>query len=250
MVARLLFLFVLLAAAPLAAQQQIDHEAEYRACMTLTRNDPNAALQAAEAWLELGGGEPARHCIAVAKIAQGRFGEAAQDLENLANTLEAPVPDLRSEMLAQAAQAWSMAGDLSRALAAQTAGLQALGTNIELRIDRAITLASLDRYWDAIDDLNAANEQAPSRADILVYRASAYRQVEAYDLAMEDADRALHMDPSNPEGFLERGLLHFANGDTEAARADWQQIMLIAPGTPAAQIAEENLTALRASEGQ
>ena len=58
------------------------------------------------------------------------------------------------------------------------------------------------------------------------------------------------MDPSNPEGFLERGLLHFANGDTEAARADWQQIMLIAPGTPAAQIAEENLTALRASEGQ
>jgi tetratricopeptide (TPR) repeat protein len=120
--------------------------------------------------------------------------------------------------------------------------------NIELRIDRAITLASLDRYWEAIDDLNLANEQAPGRADILVYRASAYRQVEAYDLAMEDANQALDLDPSNAEGFLERGLLNFARGDLEAARSDWRQIMLIAPGTPAAQIAEENLTALRQSE--
>src|SRR3546814_7608799 len=70
----------------------------------------------------------------------------------------------RAALLAQAGQAWLRAEEPDRAYAVQTTALDLLATAgkpraaVEIRIDRAVTLAAKGRYWEAIDDLNLALE--------------------------------------------------------------------------------------------
>ncbi len=241
-----LALTLLLAAPSVAAQDTtaVDHEREYAACMTLTRAKPADALASARAWEAQGGGDAARHCSAVAMIGLGRYDEAAVRLEALATDLGPAEADLRIGVLAQAGQAWLLAADAERAVAAQTAALALAPDNTELLIDRGLSLASLTRYWEAIDDLNRAFDLAPARADILIFRANAYRYLETLDLARDDVDRALTLEPDNPDGLLERGILKRLAGEPEAARADWQRVLTVANGTPAADAARGNLTRL------
>jgi tetratricopeptide (TPR) repeat protein len=229
----------LLAGAPgLAGAQQIDAEQEYLACLKLARSSPEEALASAESWESQGGAGPSRHCKAVALARLGRFAESAEMLERLVDE----VPErMRAGVLTQAGQAWLMAEDAERAYRAQTRALEADPDNVELLIDRSITLAGIDRFWEAIDDLNRASDLAGPRADILIYRATAYRFVDAPDLAMEDVNRALQLEPSHPEGLMERGILRYQEGDIRGARTDWQAVVDVAPNTPAAVAAKENL---------
>lgn len=222
----------------------LDHEAEYRACMALAQDDPAQALKSALVWADQGGGVAADHCIAVAMLGQGRFGESAERLEILAESLGPELEYLRSDVLAQSGQAWLLAGDLKRAASAQTAALALSPDDPELRIDRSMTLAMNGQYWEAIDDLNEANSQAPDRADIYVFRASAYRQVEAFDLALQDLDAAFELDPENVEALLERGNLHRLMGRDDEARDDWLRVTSLAPESPAADAARANLERL------
>jgi len=241
-----LALTLILATPTFAAQDTapVDHEREYAACMTLTNTKPADALASAGAWEAKGGGDAVRHCAAVAMIRLGRYDEAAVRLEALAADLDPTNAGLRIGVLAQAGQAWLLAADAERALAAQTAALALAPDNAELLIDRSISLATLTRYWDAVDDLNRAFDLAPGRADILILRASAYRYLDTLGLARDDVDRALILEPNNPDGLLERGILERLAGKPEAARADWQRVLIIANGTPAADAARGNLTRL------
>jgi tetratricopeptide (TPR) repeat protein len=237
---------LLIAASPVAAKDSapVDHEREYAACMTLTRAKPADALASARAWEAQGGGNAARHCTAVAMIGLGRYDEAAVRLEALAGDLGPADTDLRIGVLAQAGQAWLLAADAERALAAQTEALALAPDSAELLIDRGLSLATLSRYWEALDDLNRALDLAPGRADILIFRASAYRYLQTLDLARDDVDRALKLEPNNPDGLLERGILKRLAGEPEAARADWQRVLTVAGGTPAADMARGNLARL------
>lgn len=247
-----LLLVLTILAAPALAQQPLrplDHAAEYDACMKLARQEPQAAEDSARTWLDRGGGTPAKHCIAVALIGQQRYAEAAEKLEELAAEMQDPRPELQSEMLAQAGQAWMLAGNSGRALAAQTEGLSHQPENIELLIDRAIAYATREQFWEAVDDLEKAYELDPERTDVLVLRASAYRRLDAVELALDDLNRALEIDPSNPEGLLERGIVHRLRGNDEAARQDWRKIVESVPGTPAAEIAQRNLDKLENGGG-
>ena len=241
-----IILMFLLATSSVAAQKiaPVDHESEYASCMALTRTQPADALESARAWLAQGGGNAARHCAAVALIGLGRYDEAAVRLDALAAEVDPAEIELRTGILAQSGQAWLLAADAERALAAQTAALKLAPDMIEVRIDRSISLVTLTRYWDALDDLNRALDLEPKRADILIFRASAYRFLETLDLARDDVDRALTLEPDNPDGLLERGILKRLTGEPEAARADWQRVLEIAKGTPAADIARGNLTRL------
>ena len=246
-IALLAGLGLLALAAPLSAQQPqrpLDHEAEYEACMQLARHDPRAAEDSARAWLGLGGGEPAKHCISVSLIGQQRYAEAAEMLENLAADMKEPIARLQSEMMAQAGQAWMLADNSGRALQAQSKGLTYMPENIELLVDRSITHATRDEFWEAVDDLDKAYALDRRRTDVLVLRASAYRRLEAVELALDDLNRALEIDPGYPEGLLERGIVHRMMGNDDAARQDWNRIVSTVPGTPAAEIARRNLDIL------
>jgi tetratricopeptide (TPR) repeat protein len=250
--AALLLAGLSLAAAPatvptarLAQADEIDHAAQYEDCLLLVEVEPEEAFESASAWQAMGGGEPARHCAAVALIELGHYVEAGQRLEVLANRLARKgEPHLSLVALAQAGQAWLLADDLERAYAVQTTALELAPGDAELLVDRAVTLAAAENYGDALIDLNRALDLAPGRPDVLIYRASAQRYVGDIPAALEDVDRALVLDPDNPEGLLERGNLRRLQNDLPGARADWQRAATLAEGLPTGDAAQANIATL------
>ncbi len=232
-------------AAPARAQDgAAEQEREYQDCMVLARAAPADGLESALAWAAFGGGDGARHCAAVALIGLGQYREAAQRLERLAADLRAGNAALNLDVLVQAGQAWILAGDATRAHAVQSAALDIDPDNVELLLDRGITLATANNYWEAVDDFNRALELAPARPDLLTLRASAYRYLDAFDLARADIALALTHAPNNPDALLERGMLRRLAGDSAGARDDWLRVIGLAEGTPSAEAAQANLAKL------
>lgn len=237
-------------AAPQAAPQAAlppssgDPQRDYADCMALARSDPEAGLERAFAWRDLGGGDPARHCVAVALIGLKRYDDAARRFEALAQDIAPENRDLRPTILSQAAQVRHLADQPEQALADQDAAIKLAPSDVELRIDRAVTLATLGRFWDAVDDLNRALDLAPNRSEALVLRASAYRHLKILDLARDDVERALVLAPDDPNALLERGQLRRLAGDRAAAREDWLRVIALAEGTPPAEAARAALARL------
>jgi tetratricopeptide (TPR) repeat protein len=226
------------------ATLKFDDAQEYTACMTLARSKPDQGLETALTWQSRGGAEAAEHCAAVALIGLGETSEAATRLEKLGTKLAPGRPGLAAEILAQSGQAWLMAGKADRAYAVETTALKLAPKDVDLLVDRAVTLGQAKNYWEAIDDLNRAHELAPKRSDVLVYRASAYRFVDSADLALEDLDAAIQLDPRNPEAYLERGILRRLANDREGARSDWLKTLSLGSGTPTGEAAQKNLELL------
>ena len=218
--------------------------ARYAACMALAQKNPQQAASDAKAWADKGGGEPAQHCAAIAYLGLGLYSEAAQRLETLAERSTAQGGALRGEMFAQAGQAWLIAGKPDKALTVQTRALELRPNDVEVLIDRSITLATAGQLWDAVDDLNRALEVAPDRADALVFRASAYRSLDSLDLAEADIARANRLWPDSPEVLLERGSIRKHRGNAAGARADWLQVLTLAPNSPAGEQARRDLQSL------
>jgi len=217
---------------------------EYSACMTLARADPAAAHESALAWRAKGGGDAAIHCVAVALLGLGEYGQAARTMEELAGRTDPKRPDLGAGLLAQAANAWLIAGKAEAALTALDKALALRPDDAATLIDRSIARTSLGRDWDALDDLNRALELDPDRVEALVFRAAAWRRVAAWELAVQDIDRALELRPANPDALLERGLIRRGRGDKAGARADWLKLLEIAVDGPLTEAARRNLEAL------
>jgi len=213
---------------------------EYDACLALLRTDPEGAIARAGAWEEQGGGEGARHCLALGLLAAGEADRAAGRLERLAAASAASGP-ARAGLYAQAAQAWMMAGAPNRAYGASTLALTLLPDDPALLVDRAVAAAALGRYGEALQDLDRAVGLDGNRAEAWVFRSATLRHLDRPEDAMRDAERALSLEANNPEALLERGILRQLQGDTAGARADWQQIMRVAPDSPAADLAMQNL---------
>ncbi len=234
------------ARAPAAAQEADAVTSEkYEACMRLVERAPDRAFERALTMQDMGGGRPAKHCAAAALSALGHHAEAAKRFEALATSMPDSAPaEAVAEILAHAGLSWLSAGKAERALSVQNEAVSLAPDSPALRTDRAMTLGELGRYWEAIDDLNRALETVPGHVDALVLRASAYRFVEAYDLARESAERALEADPGNPDALLERGMIHRLRDKPSAARADWIRIIRQHPDTAAAELARRNLDKL------
>lgn len=227
------------AGAPLDAAGRND---VYAACMRLARSAPAKGLAEAEAWRKDGGGTGAKHCAAVARAGLGQFDAAAEALESLAWELPDSTPDrVRAQILAQAGQIWFDAGQSGKANALLTTAIELAPKDVEIRIDRAMTLAGIGRYQDAIIDLSAALLLDDRSIDALVLRASAYRHTDRPERAIDDIERALALEPNNPEALLERGLVRRLFGDEAGARIDWQRIIRLHPDAPAATVARDNL---------
>ena len=221
------------------------HAIAYADCMSLARSEPKKALAAAYSWERQGGDEGARHCSAIALLNSGAYAEAARHLESLATTTNKPGKRLKGELLVQAGQAWLIAGQAERALSAQSRALALIGSELELLLDRAITLASTGEYWKAVDDLNDAIDQDPRHAGALVLRATAWRKLENLDLARDDIERALAVSPGNTDALLERGNIRSLRGDAKGAAADWEAVVAAQPGPSVSEAARQNLAKLK-----
>ena len=223
----------------------------YDRCMTTAHTAPATAVFEAEAWQAAGGGNAARHCAAVALAVDGKFAEAAERLEALANDMNGDsgtfAAQTRAQVLGQAGRAWLQARRASRAYAAVTAALALTPNDVELLIDRSEALAAAENYWESLDDLNRALEIDPRRIDALVFRAAAYRLVDALDLSRDDLNRALALDPRNPEALLELGIVRFLDGDRVGAEQAWQAVIAADPDSIAAADALTNMDRLKAA---
>lgn len=237
----------LLSALPVGAQD-IDGAEEYRACMELISNNrPLEALERAGQWAGLGGGMAAGHCRAAALLALDEPAAAADALETLAVEGRAEA-SIKADLLRQAAEAWRRAGQDERARGVLDAALRVTPGAPDLLEDRALLRVAAGEVWEAVDDLSAALDADPQRVSALVLRAAAWRRLEAADLAAADLDRALELDPSVAEAWLERGLLALEAGHRDTARRALIEVLAADPESPAADAARLHLERLETGQ--
>jgi len=233
---------------PLTAEDARPDE-RYAECLRLAHRAPKKGIGRARTWKRQGGGDPARHCLALALLHDDRPAAAATRLEELARTLDTDSgPLLRAEAMAQAGQAWLLAGELEKAETAHSKALKLESENAELWIDRAVVRFQRGNYAGAVQDLNRAQSKAPDKAAVYIYRASALRHLDRFDAALEDAETAVELAPRDPEALLEKGILHRLTGDKDAARDAWTRLLEVAPTSPAAEAARTNLTQMRSDD--
>ncbi|MCH8862575.1 MAG: hypothetical protein IID51_08690 [Proteobacteria bacterium] len=251
---------------------------DYRNCVDLSARAPQAAHDVASDWLVAGGGIPAQHCAALSLAGLGRFDEAALALEAAAENLRIAEMNgaytgffrrgegLVGELLGQAGNAWLLAGDAMQAYTAFSQGLTEVAPGSPparaLTIDRARASGIAGDYVAALEDLDKAVDwaadwavdwpaggahiRAKERAEILVLRASAYRNLGRIEEAMSDLERAFALIPDDREALLERGNLSLMTDDWVGAEADWRQVIRLYPASPAAAAATVNLEKLEA----
>ena len=232
---------------------------DYEDCLAMLTADPAGAHGFAEAWEATGGGVGATHCLGLSEIALGNAETGAEMLEQLGAESSPPavgaariaIPGAaRAIILGQAVQAWLMAGDAARAFGDATLALMLAPDDPDLLIDRSIAADTLERYQDAVADLDHALALDPRRVDALVYRAAAWRELGELARAEENIEEALALDPDNADALLERGILRQRYGDLSGARADWQRAEALAPNTPTSDLAEQNIALLDAGPEQ
>ena len=223
-----------------------DPTAEHDQCVAEAEHDAPAALARAKQWSNSGGGFDADHCAAMALFYMKEYVQAARQFEKLAHGMDTLAPADQARMYDQAGQAWLVAEQPRSAKLDFDAALRLTPNDSDVLIDRAEALASLKRYWDAIDDLNRASDLTPKKAEIYIYRAAAYRVLDALPLARQDIDRNLALAPNNSVGLLERGNIRRLQGDVAGARRDWLSVAKAAPGSSAAEAAARNLARLGA----
>jgi tetratricopeptide (TPR) repeat protein len=218
---------------------------EYDRCLGLLTADPAEAASFAADWSNNGGGDGAVHCLALSRIALGEPDQGAAMLEALADTTAAPASG-RGALLDQATQAWLMIGTADRAAADARKGLALLPEDPALLFDAARAASALGRYQDAADELDRALAREPRWTEALVLRGTALRHLGALGPARAAIDAALALDDTNAEALLERGILRQRANDPDGARADWERAVELAPDTPAADLARQNLALLEA----
>lgn len=237
----LLIANAVLASGAAFAQAPIDHSAEYDACMLLADRAPTEALASARSWEEVGGGNPARHCAAIAQFNLRNYGEAAARLEALAEEIGRVDPPLTAGLHDQAGRAWLLAGEPGAALAALGSAITLTPTDPELYIARSYAHAARQDYVAALRDLTEAEALAPGLAEVHLLKAAALRFHGDVAAALQEVDRAIVAAPGNPEAFLERGNIRWLLEDFDGAKGDWARVLSLAPDSAAAQSARRNL---------
>ncbi len=222
---------------------KVENEVQYERCMLLARQDPSQGLNEALAWESMGGGEAARHCGAIALVGLRQYDKAARRLEDLAAESQSSAK-LRAGMLAQAGQAWLLAGDPERAFAAQTKALNLVPGAPDLLVDRAESLAEQKKYKEALADLDQALAAAPNRVDALTFRGTAKRFLDDRKGAEIDIAKALSIDPNYQDAWLESGILKRLAGNDVEARQAWSKVLEIAPHSAAADSARRDIELL------
>jgi regulator of sirC expression with transglutaminase-like and TPR domain len=92
--------------------------------------------------------------------------------------------------------------------------------------------------------------QQPGNVDALIFRATAWRNLEGWNQAHADVAKALALDAGRPEAYLERGLLKAAGGDMIGAKTDWEYVLRLNPQGVVANAAQQNLKKIQENNGQ
>jgi tetratricopeptide (TPR) repeat protein len=224
-------------------ERSIEGKTRYERCLQLTRQNAQAALNAATAWENGGGDGAASHCAALALTSLKRFPEAAGRLDRLGHENVGAASE-RAALFDQAGNAWLLANRGAEATASFSSALVLMPHDPDLLADRARAAAVLGDWKAAEADLTDALTQDSNRADLFVLRASARHALGNRAGARADLERALSIVPNYPEALVERGSLKFETGDPRGARTDWRTVVTRAPNSAAADAARTYLNSL------
>ncbi|MET0372234.1 MAG: tetratricopeptide repeat protein [Sphingobium sp.] len=223
--------------------------APFQSCLDAAAEAPDKGIEQAQRWHLAGGGFYARHCMGFAYAQSGRWATAAIAFQQAAD--EAELAGQR----AQAARLWGQAGnaalaasDFARARTDFDAGL-AIGVpdgleKGELHLDRARALVALADLPGARESLDVALDHAPNDPLAWLLSATLARRMDQMGVAQAHIARAVALSPDDASVALEEGNIAILTGHEDIARSAWQRAVRLAPDTPAAKAASENLGSL------
>ena len=200
---RAAMLLLAVAAVPALAQQAYDPSLDpvrYDGCVRAIDADAAKVVTYATEWQALGGGLPARHCLALAQLHLGQNAAAEQTLVEAAALADREKSPMAADLWGQAGNAALLAGDVAGAVGHFSAAILSAG------------------------------EFAPKRtANLLIDRARARVEQQQPAAARADLDRALGLDADAAEGWLLSAALARRQQDLPRARADIAKALTLAP---------------------
>ncbi len=193
---------LLASAGPAFAQSE---QEQLRRCIEKIDVDAEAAYQDGLTWLSRGNRPMARQCTALALIALGEEAEGAARLEELANAADGGTMEERAVYLAQAGNAWLMAGAPEAAVVTLTNALKLRVNDGELYKDRARAYLTLGAWADAAADLDRA--MLYSAGDVEAYRMRGHARMKLGQLeaAWADVEAAMQLAPTDISVLVLRG---------------------------------------------
>ncbi len=240
------------------AENNARAEDHYNSCMALAEINPDKGINMALAWLSDGGGVPARHCEATGLFYIGEYNEAAARFEKLADDMrrgrDMPIDGdkrvvakapLLADIYHQAASAWILGGEVVRA---ETAIDTALSLAVsggylyqQYQVTRAQIAGADSDFSLAYDDLHAVLKSDPGRRDILLFLASAARNLNKLEEADTHLARYLETAPYDAAAYLELGNLRDQQGDKVAANKAWLRVLRLEKSGPNHRAATHNI---------
>ena len=225
-------------------------EARLSACMAEARTDPAQAITTASQWLEGLSGvatSAPQQCLGFAYMGLLRWDAAMLAFQTARDARGADDHVQRARLGSMAGNA-ALAG--GHALVAEGAFARAVEDGVaggdpalagQAAADRARALVALADLPAAAQALARARELAPQEANVWLLSATLARRQQDLTQASAWIATAGQLAPNDAGVALEAGLIAGMAGDDATARAQWQAVMLNAPGTPQARAAADYL---------
>jgi len=154
-------------------------------------------------------------------------GGATLETERYANKLISWALNRRGEIAAAKGQEQQALDDFEEAVVHDKTRWRALH-------NRAVSYALLDRYDEAIADLNRTIELNPRFAKAFFNRAELYSQEARFEQAIQDYDKAIELAPDDPASHNSRGYANYSIGRYKHAARDFTEALRLDPKFAAA----------------
>lgn len=185
----------------------------------------------------------ANHCLGLAATELGRWDDAAQAFREARDEVPDDEPNARARFGIMVGNAVLAGGDPERAVLllqlakedAQRAASATLEAIAATDLARALVAAELPE--DALTELDRSISLQPESPENWLLRATLLRRLDRLDEAQAAIEHASEIAPREAYIGLEAGVIAVLSGRDEAARASWQSVIEVAPGTAEAETA-------------
>ena len=228
-------------------------QSRLRQCLQRASQDPQSALDFAQAWRETASeAELAQsaHCAGLALVRLQRFGEARRAFEAARDEVVQGNSAYRARLGGMAGHAALAGNDAEAALALfdsaiiDAVGGADAGLAAGLEIDKARALVTLEREEEAIAALERARNSDMDDPRAWLLSATLSRRMDRLPQAQAQIEQAATLAPQDPAIGLEAGVIAALSGRTMQARQSFESVIEVAPDSDEARRARGYLEQL------